>query len=44
MNVIDHPYAWDYAGTTGTFVALGRVVLATLSTAGLQLLSVDLNN
>ena len=44
VKVIDHPYAWDYAGTTGTFVAPGRVLFATLSTTGLQLISVELNN
>jgi hypothetical protein len=41
-KVIDHPYAWDYAGTTGTFVASGRVLFATLSTTGLHLISIDL--
>jgi hypothetical protein len=43
-NVIDHPYAWDYAGTTGIFLAPDRVLFATLSTAGLQLIPVDLRH
>lgn len=41
-RIIDHPHAWDYAGTTGTFVASGRVLFATLSTAGLRLIPIDL--
>lgn len=42
VEVIDHPYAWDYTGTTGTFVARDRVLFATLSTTGLKLIAVDL--
>lgn len=42
LKIIDHPYAWDYAGTTGIFVAPGRVLFATLSTTGLRLIPVDL--
>ena len=40
---IDHPYAWDYSGTAGAFVAPGRVLFATLSTTGLRLIPVDLS-
>jgi hypothetical protein len=43
-QVIDHPYAWDYAGTTGAFVAPGRVLLVTLSTTGLQFITINLRN
>lgn len=43
LKVIDHPYEWDYAGTTGTFVAPDRVVFFTLSKTGLQRVSVDLH-
>ena len=42
VKVIDHPYQWDYAGTTGAFVAPGRVLFITLSTTGLHLIRVDL--
>lgn len=41
-RVIDHPYEWDYAGTTGTFIAPGRVLFATLSQSGVQLINVGL--
>jgi len=41
-KVIDHPYAWDYAGTTGAFVAPQQVLFATLSTTGLHLIYVML--
>ena len=41
-TVVDHPYAWDYAGTTGAFVAPQQVLFATLSTTGLQLIYVML--
>ena len=41
-RIIDHPYVWDYSGTTGTFVAPERVLFATLSTTGLRLISLDL--
>ncbi len=40
IRVIDHPHVWDYTGTTGTFVAPGRVLFATLSTTGLHLIPV----
>ena len=42
VRVVDHPYEWDYAGTTGAFVSAGRVLFATLSTRGIQLIRVDL--
>ena len=42
VKVIDHPYQWDYSGTTGAFVAPGRVLFVTLSTTGLHLIRVDL--
>lgn len=42
VRVVDHPYEWDYAGTTGIFTAPGRVLFATLSTKGLRLVPVDL--
>jgi hypothetical protein len=42
VKVIDHPYAWDYAGTSGIFLTPGRVLFATLSTTGLHLIAVDL--
>ena len=31
VKVVDHPYLWDYSGTTGTFVAPARVLFVTLS-------------
>ena len=34
-KVVDHPYAWDYAGTTGAFVAPQQDLFATLSTTGM---------
>jgi len=40
-RLVAHPYAWDYMGTTGTFVAPGRVLFATLSKTGLRLIHVD---
>lgn len=42
VKVIDHPHVWDYAGTTGLFVAPGKLLFATLSTSGLRLMSIDL--
>jgi hypothetical protein len=42
VKAVDHPYAWDYAGTTGTFVAPDEVLFATLSTTGLHLIPVKL--
>jgi hypothetical protein len=41
-QTVDHPYEWDYSGTTGMFVAPGRVLFATLSTGGLRLFAVDI--
>lgn len=42
VKLVEHPYEWDYAGTSGAFVAPGRVLFATLSTTGLHLISIDL--
>jgi hypothetical protein len=42
VKVVDHPYAWDYPGTTGIFVTPQRVLFATLSTTGLHLIPIDL--
>ena len=42
VALIDYPHVWDYAGTTGVFVAPGRVLFASLSTAGLKILPVNL--
>ena len=42
VRLIEHPYPWDYSGTTGLFVAPGRVLFATLSTTGIRLIAVDL--
>ncbi len=44
VKVIEHPYAWDYAGTSGVFVGPRRVLFATLSTAGLRLITVDIDD
>jgi hypothetical protein len=41
-RLVEHPYAWDYTGTTGTFVAPDRVLFATLSTQGLRVFPVSL--
>jgi hypothetical protein len=43
-KVVDHPYAWDYSGTTGAFVGPGRVLFATLSTSGIRLIPIDLRD
>lgn len=42
VKVIDHPYAWDYAGTTGVFTGPQQVLFATLSTRGLQIIPLSL--
>ena len=42
VKLIDHPYAWDYAGTTGVFTAPDQLLFATLSTKGLQIISLNL--
>lgn len=42
LKLIDHATIWDYAGTTGTFVAPGRVLFATLSRSGVRIIPVDL--
>lgn len=41
-RIVDHPHAWDYAGTTGAFVTPERVLFATLSTIGLLLIPFEL--
>jgi hypothetical protein len=41
-RTIDHPYEWDYCGTAGAFVTPQRLLFATLSTSGLQLIGIDL--
>jgi hypothetical protein len=38
---IEHPHAWDYTGTVGAFTAPDRVLFATLSRAGVQLITID---
>ena len=43
-KVIDYPYAWDYSGTTGTFVASEQVLFVTLSTTGLHLIPINLRD
>jgi len=44
VKIINHPYVWDYSGTTGTFIAPDRVLFATLSTTGLHLIMLDLGD
>lgn len=41
-RLIDHPYTWDYTGTTGLFIQPNRVLFVTLSTTGLRRISVNL--
>ena len=41
-KLIDHPYAWDYAGTTGVFTGPEQLLFFTLSTKGLQVIPVQL--
>jgi hypothetical protein len=38
---IAHPHAWDYIGTVGAFTTPDRVLFATLSRAGVQLIVID---
>jgi hypothetical protein len=40
IKVVDHPHEWDYAGTAGIFVAPGQALFATLTTAGMKLISI----
>lgn len=42
VRVVEHPHTWDYAGTTGMFVAPERMLFATLSTTGLRLFVVNI--
>jgi hypothetical protein len=44
LKVIDHPYAWDYSGTSGTFIAPDRVLFVTLSKTGLRVITIDLQH
>jgi len=44
VKLIDHPYAWDYTGTSGTFISPARVLFVTLSKTGLRLIPVDLQH
>jgi hypothetical protein len=44
LRIIDNPYVWDYAGTSGVFLSPERVLFVTLSTAGLQFLSISLRD
>jgi len=44
VKVIDHPYVWDYAGTTGVFVAPDRVLFASVSTSGVHVFTVELKD
>lgn len=41
-RTIKNSYEWDYTGTDGIFVARNRVLFATLSKAGLRLVTLDL--
>jgi hypothetical protein len=43
VKVIAHPHHWDYAGTSGIFLAPEQVLFATLSRAGLHLIRADLD-
>jgi hypothetical protein len=42
-RLADHPHHWDYMGTAGAFVAPGRMLFATLTTAGLKLIPFSLH-
>jgi hypothetical protein len=44
VRLIDHPYAWDYAGTTGVFIAPAQILFATLSTTGVRLIAVKISD
>jgi hypothetical protein len=39
---IDRPHAWDCTGTVGVFAVQDSVLLATLSTTGMQLVAIEL--
>jgi hypothetical protein len=41
IKVIDNPHEWDYSGTTGLFIAPDKALIATLSTSGLHLITID---
>jgi hypothetical protein len=38
---IEHPYAWDYIGTSGVFVSPTRLLFVTLSTTGIKLIPIE---
>ncbi len=42
LKLIDHPYAWDYTGTSGAFVTPDQVIFVTLSTSGIKLVPINL--
>jgi hypothetical protein len=42
VQLIDHPHAWDYTGTSGAFVGPDRVLFVTLSTTGIKLVPIQL--
>jgi len=44
VRLLDHPYAWDYAGTTGLFLTPKKILFISLSTAGLQQITIELND
>ncbi|HEY4373223.1 MAG TPA: hypothetical protein VGN52_14935 [Burkholderiales bacterium] len=41
VRTVDHAHRWDYMGTTGLFTAPGRVLLATLTLAGVRLFAFE---
>lgn len=44
VRTIEHPYEWDYTGTTGAFVTPGRVLFLTLSRAGIRQVLVEVGD
>ena len=44
VKLVDHPYEWDYTGTTGVFTSPGRLLFATLSKEGIKLGRVELGD
>jgi len=42
VKLVDHPYEWDYTGTTGVFTSPGRLLFATLSKEGMKLVRVEM--
>lgn len=41
VKTLQHPYRWDYLGTDGVFVTADKVLFATLSRDGVQLIHVE---